>query len=660
MSTLQYKLWCGAPYDRSVPAELAIPSRRPTGARLLGLLATLLTVILLSGGLGMSTARADPAPPPVGIVIVTAGLTWDDVSAARTPALACLAERSGAAALSTPAATGAPTRAGGEETLHTGYRGPAASAPQSAGIPAVVDRLAPLTRRGSLTVIEAPSVPAPGAFGRPRALAALDARVAQVLQSHGGCRAASLPRTLLVSVAPAPGAAASLQVLTDSAFGHQALTSGATHQSGVVALTDLAPTILASHGSSMPATAPGQVITGASTADPQLLARDRSQAAALVDRATAPALGSWMLPGLAGLVVLAVPALARRPRLARLARGALVIAPLAVPAGLCAGLVPWWRAAHPVWALTGAVWAGAALLAVLTLGGPWRRHRMGPPAVAGALVAGIVLAECAAGSPVQLGSPLGAQAISGGRFYGLSNHLFGAVMAGALVALLGVLNRCRTPRGRVLATLVTGVLVAGVCVAPSMGADFGSMLVAVPVFGILALAVSGIRVRLWHVLVLGVGGAAAVLAVSVADWLRPPAQRTHLGRFIDDLASGQLLGVVTRKLAQNLAMVTGIWPLGLLMIVALALTVVMLMPARAHLDRLATLDAACPSALPVRVALAVAAWLGYAVNDTGPVLVAAALGVSLALWLPMLPDPQPASGGRTWRRRTSARRTSRS
>src|SRR5690625_7170855 len=76
-----------------------------------------------------------------------------------------------------------------------------------------------------------------------------------------------------------------------------------------------------------------------------------------------------------------------------------------------------------------------------------------------------------------------------------------------------------------------------------MGADFGSMLAVVLAFGLLSLLVSGVRLRLWHLLVLGLGGALAVLAVSFLDWLRPPEDRTHLGRFIDELLSGELLGV---------------------------------------------------------------------------------------------------------------------
>src|SRR5699024_12276779 len=88
----------------------------------------------------------------------------------------------------------------------------------------------------------------------------------------------------------------------------------------------------------------------------------------------------------------------------------------------------------------------------------------------------------------------------------------------------------RSPRARTVWAVVIGALVAIVCVAPSMGADLGSMLATIPTFGLLALLVSGVRPRPWHVVALGAGGAAAVLAVSFLDWLRPAEDRTHLGR----------------------------------------------------------------------------------------------------------------------------------
>src|SRR5699024_2950921 len=88
------------------------------------------------------------------------------------------------------------------------------------------------------------------------------------------------------------------------------------------------------------------------------------------------------------------------------------------------------------------------------------------------------------------------------------------------------------------------------------------------------------------------------------------------GRFIDELLSGELISVVVRKLAQNVAMTTGYPALAVVMGVAVLASVAILMPRHLRLRRLAALDAEHPASYPVRIALVAGAWIGYAVNDT--------------------------------------------
>jgi hypothetical protein len=67
-----------------------------------------------------------------------------------------------------------------------------------------------------------------------------------------------------------------------------------------------------------------------------------------------------------------------------------------------------------------------------------------------------------------------------------------------------------------------------------------------------------------------------------------------------------------------------------------------LAPGRTRMRRLAAFDAQYPVARPVRLALGVGAWIGYATNDTGAMLLLAALAVTLPLFAAMLPDPESA------------------
>ncbi|MBK0331827.1 hypothetical protein I8D64_10460 [Brachybacterium sp. MASK1Z-5] len=687
---------------RAIPRGLAGPTPRasrrllPRPVALAAMCVLLATAAALLGPTG--PARADDgadagaSSTPVRMVLVTSGLTWEDVSEETTPHLQCLAENAGVGAMNTTSTTVVSTKRQGEETLRTGFRGLAATAPSSAGVPnPPTDQLARIP--GGTTEIDASEDVPVGRISAaldgdgagdadsgvllvdlgsatPSDLTALDERAGEVLDAAGGCAAdsasgsaadsADLPRTLLVSVAatdPADPAAvetqgsiasrtAGLQVAMDTGRPGEALSSGSTHQNGLVVLTDVLPTVLESHGVEPTLTLPGQSFEGQDTrVDPQQLALDRSLAARLVDGASPPAFFSWLAFGAVGLVLLLITPLRRRDRARHAARSLLAIAPLCFPVALMSTLVPWWRAEHPALALTGVVWAGSAVLAAVVLAGPWRRSRFGPPGVAFGLVAGLILLESALGSPWQTGSPLGANAISGARFYGLSNHLFGMVLAGTLAALGCLFTRLRTPRARVIATVATGVVVSAACVAPSMGADFGSMLVCVPTFGLLALLVSGIPLRWWHVLGLYAAGAVAVVGVSVLDWLRPPASRSHLGRFIDDVLSGGLGTVVLRKLGQNLQMLVDYPGLALVVLAAVLGSVAILMPRRLHWRALEQLDEEHPSGRSVRIALVAGGWLGYAVNDTGPVLIAAVLGLGILALAAVLPAREDAPVG---------------
>src|SRR5690625_5618201 len=105
-----------------------------------------------------------------------------------------------------------------------------------------------------------------------------------------------------------------LQGAPDSALPGQALTSGATKQTGVVMVTDVLATVLASYDATAEGLIPGQPFRGIDHDDPQQLAWDRSEAARLVDGATLPALGSFLALGVIGVVLSLVPPLARRPR----------------------------------------------------------------------------------------------------------------------------------------------------------------------------------------------------------------------------------------------------------------------------------------------------------------------------------------------------------
>ena len=80
-------------------------------------------------------------------------------------------------------------------------------------------------------------------------------------------------------------------------------------------------------------------------------------------------------------------------------------------------------------------------------------------------------------------------------------------------------------------------------------------------------------------LAVAAGTVAVLAALAVGDWLRPPGDRTHLGRFVQTVLDGGGADVVTRKIEQNLGIVTSSPVQLVLPLVAVAVAVVLAGPA---------------------------------------------------------------------------------
>jgi tryptophan-rich sensory protein len=295
--------------------------------------------------------------------------------------------------------------------------------------------------------------------------------------------------------------------------------------------------------------------------------------------------------------------------------------------------------------------AAAAVLAVAALG-PWRRHPLGPPAAVLVITLGTLVGDVLTGSTLELNGLLGYDPIVAGRFTGFGNLGFGLLGVSALLltAALAAAAGRRAPAGRARVATAAVVLGAGaltvlVVGAPVLGRDFGGVLAALPGFLLLAMLLTGTRVtvtRLAAVLALAV---AAVGSLAFVDWLRPPSERSHLGRFVEQLLTGEAWTVVSRKAEANLGILFGS-PLAWLLPVALVAAVWLVRPAgwlpgplrgpgllRGRGDLLPAGDLAVLRAGLLAAALSLA--LGAAANDSGVALpaTAAALLVPLLVWL---------------------------
>ncbi|MGO0575637.1 hypothetical protein [Ornithinimicrobium panacihumi] len=418
--------------------------------------------------------------------------------------------------------------------------------------------------------------------------------------------------------------AMALMVATASDAGAHTLTSTSTQQTELVQLTDLTVAlhqilgqdwdedVLA--GGELRLLAPGQDPVG----DAESLAAAVSWAKKLAPWVLG-ALFAVLLPALGG--TLAARAWAWVAGLATIA--------MAVPAAtFLAGLVPWWRTGQPWPMLTLVVLLAAMLIAGIAWAGPWRKHRIGPPAVVAAVTMAVLGVDVLTSSRMGLVSVLGLQPVTAGRFYGQGNVGFG-IMLGAFLVVAAALVAALTARERegrgVEAALAVGVLglsAVAVNAAPQAGADFGGVPALVIATGLMVLAALQVRWSWRSMALLGLAGVVVAGAVMVADWLRGPGSRTHLGDFVQAILDGEALGIVGRKLGQSLGILVN-YPATWAAVLALAAFGLVVVARPRWSARLWQLPGVHAAALAGLITMAIT----WAMNDSG----IAAVGLTLTM-----------------------------
>ncbi len=426
------------------------------------------------------------------------------------------------------------------------------------------------------------------------------------------------------------------------------LTADSTRHSGLVQLTDLTATVLSTAGIAVPDDAVGSVMsqTAGRPADQDVawarLAQQDVAAQTIRDYAGI----FFVLLELGQILLYAVIAWLlwrsrerRAPRLRgnRLQRalraGALFVAS-APAASFLANLVPWWRAVHPAPVLGVAVLIGAIVLAALALLGPWRRwHLLGSAGFVAAVTTFVLAADVTVGgSRLQLSSLYGLSTLIAGRFYGFGNVAFAVFAMAAQFAALAI-AALALDRGRRQAAIVSVGAIATVAVLvdgwPSWGADFGGVLAMVPGFALLGLAVAGKELSVRRLATLIGAAAATVVTIAVLDWLRGAGNRSHMGRFVQQIIDGEAGPVVERKLDAMVRSFTR-GPEGIVIPLLLVLVGFLL----AQPQRMPTLQRAfdhVPVLRPGLVAMLTTAVLGVLINDSGIQVAAVSLTVATPL-----------------------------
>ena len=482
----------------------------------------------------------------------------------------------------------------------------------------------------------------------------VDARVDAVLEATRGTGATVIVLSLADSGRAALQFAAAVGPAPDGTheFAGTLLTSGSTRQSGLVQSTDVTPTLLAALGLSAEAPdlggSPLAVTPGPASALDRLHLLLRSAQHSLQVTMVSSAYTTYLVLVQAALFLAAAIVLTRagRPRGTPLrpALRALQVSSLALAAAPAAsfltGLVPWWTAGSPTAAFWLDLFAWIAAITALALVGPWHRHVLGPAGTVAAITVLVLVLDSVTGSTLVVDSPMGAHRILAARFYGLSNQAF-ALLTSAGLLLAAVVANALLQRGRrwlaTAAVAAIGLVITVVDGAPGLGSDFGGPPALILGFAILTLVVSGTKVTWRRLLVIAAAIVVVVGGFAVVDFMRPAADRTHIGRFLASSLDGGLWDIVYRKLSVNLRVLTS-WRYLLLAIGGALLTWVVVAGPRFRRGSggplgtnspLAGLQEAVPLLRPTVAAIGVALALGFVMNDSG--IVVPATGIAVAV-----------------------------
>ena len=173
-----------------------------------------------------------------------------------------------------------------------------------------------------------------------------------------------------------------------------------------------------------------------------------------------------------------------------------------------------------------------------------------------------------------------------------------------------------------------------------LGADFGGPPALVVGFALLMLLVCGIRLTPLRLLSVFAAAMGTSFVFALADYMKPPQQRSHLGRFIQTLLDGGGFDIASRKLSQAFFGLPW-WLVVILLVVAL---VVGLRWWKAHeakpqSEARTIAGVAWQSSETLRytvISIGAALVLGMIMNDSGVVVPALGAVVAGPLWLIMV------------------------
>lgn len=241
--------------------------------------------------------------------------------------------------------------------------------------------------------------------------------------------------------------------------------------------------------------------------------------------------------------------------------------------------------------------------------------------------------DCFTGARLMLISPLGSDAIAGGRYYGVGNDFMGILLASSVIFITILVYRLRIPP--YLKALIGGSFLLIISMAighPKFGANVGGLITSLVTVGIFIMLITNHKTNFKRLALLGVIAIIGVIGVAQLDFLFSAAP-SHAGKAINSLLNGgyQVFYSIIRTKLGILAntVYTSNWTI--VMLISIALLAYLWYKQKTQITLLAI---KLPDlAISMRVLL-ISAFTVFVVNDTGVIACALILTyIITSLWI---------------------------
>jgi len=235
--------------------------------------------------------------------------------------------------------------------------------------------------------------------------------------------------------------------------------------------------------------------------------------------------------------------------------------------------------------------------------------------------------------------------LEAGRFYGIGNEALGiygisGLVAAGCLALAALRRYPSSRRPAVFAVAAVAVFAVFASGWPGFGGKVGGTIAMVPCFGLLGLAVAGVRLNWRRVLLVAVSGLALFAVFALISYFVPATGKSDIGSFAGSALHGHSGGLLLRKINSNIGSLSVNAFSPLIPIVVLVTGLMLWRPAWFGLKTVPLAYAAQPPIGPLMRPLMGVIWLlpvlGWLADDSGVIVPAAVLPFALPLGIAIL------------------------